>query len=259
MSLRYLIDKIELFERAFTLIKLEINSNQFSKDLKSILMKLDIPAIQDIVDYMLIDKNGNEKKFIKYIEDKFIVNNQETYSLLLRIIDDEKIEFNDSMTDRGAVILSLVTQFQDVIEIVNNLSSQSTSQKQKVGYIWQSNPEKELLELYNLMIDKYKLIAPETTYDQFKAVFTGQPIDDIEPIRWHQDNASELLYFIDRLEQSNNIIYNPNRADYQKLKACFVKPDGKPFNVVWKSLKTNLEINLSSDKQKAIDELLKNF
>jgi len=26
------------------------------------------------------------------------------------------------------------------------------------------------------MIDKYKLIAPETTLEQFKATFTGQPI-----------------------------------------------------------------------------------
>jgi hypothetical protein len=109
------------------------------------------------------------------------------------------------------------------------------------------------------MLNKYKLIAPETSLEQFKAVFTGQAIESINPIKWHQDNASELLYFIDRLQQTNNIVHNPKRADYQKLKACFVKPDGKPFNAVWKSLKTNLEINLSPDKQKAIDELVSNF
>ena len=109
------------------------------------------------------------------------------------------------------------------------------------------------------MINKYKLIAPETTPEQFKAIFTGQSIDDINPIKWHQVNASELLYFIDRLEQSNNIAHNPKRADYQKLKACFIKPDGNPFNAVWKSLKSNIEINLSPDKQKAIDELINNF
>ena len=128
------------------------------------------------------------------------------------------------------------------------------------SYLWQNNPDKELSELYNLMIDKYKLIAPETTPEQFKAVFTGQPIDeDFEPIRWHQDNASELLYFIDRLEQSNNIEHNPKRADYQRLTACFFKPNGQPFEAHMKSLKTNIEINLSPDKQKAIDELVSNF
>jgi hypothetical protein len=43
------------------------------------------------------------------------------------------------------------------------------------------------------------------------------------------------------------------------MTACFVKPDGKPFKAVWKSLKTNIAINLSPDKQKAIDELVNNF
>ncbi|WP_335637058.1 hypothetical protein [Maribacter arcticus] len=132
-------------------------------------------------------------------------------------------------------------------------------QQKRTSYVWQNNPDKELPELYKLMVNKYKLIASDTTIEQFKVIFAGKPIETINPIKWHQDNASELLYFIDRLEQSNNIVYNSKRADYQKLKACFVKPDGKQFNVVWKSLKTNIEINLSPEKQKAIDELISNF
>ncbi len=132
-------------------------------------------------------------------------------------------------------------------------------QQKKTSYVWQSNPDNELPELYSLMIDKYKLIAPETTYEQFKAVFTGQAIESINPIKWHQDNASELLYFIDGLQQTNNIVHNPKRADYQKLKACFVKPDGSQFNEALKTLKTDIKINLSPDKQMAIDELVSNF
>ena len=125
----------------------------------------------------------------------------------------------------------------------------------KTSYVWQDNPDKELPELYSLMINKYKLIAPETTYEQFKAIFTGQPIDEIEPIKWHQDNASELLYFNEAIKKKVNDVWHI----YQRLEACFVKPDGKPFKAVWKSLKTNIDINLSSDKQKAIDELVSNF
>lgn len=132
-------------------------------------------------------------------------------------------------------------------------------QQTKTSYVWQNNPDKELPELYKLMIDNYKLIAPETTLEQFKAVFTGQAIESINPIKWHQDNASELLYFIDRLQQTNNIVHNPKRTDYQKLKACFVKPDGSQFNEALKSLKTKIDINLSPDKQTAIDELVSNF
>ena len=128
-------------------------------------------------------------------------------------------------------------------------------QQKKTSYVWQNNPDKELPELYRLMIDKYKLIAPETTLEQFKAVFTGQPIESINPIKWHQDNASELLYFNEAIKNKVNDVWHI----YQRLDACFVKPDGKPFKAVWKSLKTNIDINLSSDKQKAIDELVKNF
>ena len=129
--------------------------------------------------------------------------------------------------------------------------------KQEIGYEWQSNPNKELPELYSLM-NKYKLIA-ETTKEQFIDIFTGQPIDNIKPVKWHQDNASELLYFIERLKVLNNIDYNPKKADYQKMTACFVKPDGKPFKANWKQLKQTISINLSVDKQKAIDELVNNF
>lgn len=132
-------------------------------------------------------------------------------------------------------------------------------QKKMTSYVWQNNPDKELPELYSLMIDNYKLIAPETTYEQFKAVFTGQAIESINPIKWHQDNASELVYFIDRLEQTDNIVHNPKKTDYQKMTACFVKPDGKQFKANWKQIKQNISINLSSDKQKAIDELVSNF
>lgn len=139
------------------------------------------------------------------------------------------------------------------------LLTKGTKQQTKTSYVWQNNPDKELPELYSLMIDNYKLIAPETTYEQFKAVYTGQAIESINPIKWHQDNASELLYFIDRLQQTNNIVHNPKRTDYQKLKACFVKPDGSQFNEALKSLKTKIDINLSPDKQTAIDELVSNF
>lgn len=132
-------------------------------------------------------------------------------------------------------------------------------QQKKTSYVWQSNPDNELPELYSLMIDKYKLIAPETTLEQFTAIFTGRPIDEIEPIRWHQENASELVYFIVRLEQTDNIVHNPKKTDYQKMTACFVKPDGNHFKANWKQIKQNISINLSSDKQKSIDDLVSNF
>lgn len=175
-----------------------------------------------------------EKQYIRYIFERYQYYYRKLYDSANEIFNDYKA--------------------------LNIFIANSQNKNIKTSYLWKAGSDKELPDLYRLMIDKYKLIASESTYEQFKTVFTSKPIDgSFEPIRWHQENASELLYFIVRLEQSDSIEHNPKRADYQKIKACFVKPDGKPFDVVWKSLKTNVDINLSPDKQKAIDELVNYF
>ena len=188
-----------------------------------------------------IDEKTKKKKYHKQI----ILLNTETNGLINGQIDCNTI------FEIGEPLL-------EYERLIQNKSQKKKSQK-KTSYVWQSNPDKELPELYSLMIKKYKLIAPETTYEQFKAVFTGQAIESIEPIKWHQDNASELLYFIGRLEQLNNIVHNPKKADYQRMTACFVKPNGMQFKANWKQIKQKISGNLSPDKQKVIDELVKNF
>lgn len=145
------------------------------------------------------------------------------------------------------------------LDLFRDLKKNSGKPREKYSYLWQNNPDKELKELYSFMVNTYHLITPETSYKQFREIFTGQPIKSITPIKWREDNASELLYFINRLEKSHNIRHNVNRADYQKLKACFVKPNGKVFNEAFKSLKTNIEIALSADKRKIIDDLINRF
>jgi hypothetical protein len=177
--------------------------------------------------------NDNKKETEKF-------NPYNPYETMFSIIESTKKE--------------IVKYFPDI-----ESRNQKIKSVKRTSYEWQNNPDKELPELFSLMLYECKLIASETTYEQFKAIFTGKPIDEIKPIRWHQDNASELLYFIITLGQTNNIDYNPKKADYQKMKSCFVKPNGKSFEAAWKSLKTNIDINLSSDKRKAIDDLVNNF
>jgi hypothetical protein len=69
-------------------------------------------------------------------------------------------------------------------------------EKKLISFVWQNNAENELPELFSLMLDKYKLIAPETTLEQFKAIFTGQPIETIEPVKWMESNRL-LAYFLE--------------------------------------------------------------
>jgi hypothetical protein len=192
-----------------------------------------------------IDSNTGEKKYFKNI----ILLSKETEGKMMGQIDFRNIN----------EIAKPLIEFSKIILNNDAQNSKLPKQQKKTSYVWQIDPDKELPELYRLMVNKYKLIASETTIEQFTDIFTGQPIENVNPIKWHEDNASELLYFIIRLEQLHTIVHNLKRADYQKMTACFVKPDGKPFNVVWKSLKTNIKNGLSPDKQKDIDELVKNF
>jgi len=89
----------------------------------------------------------------------------------------------------------LQTKIESIRKHQLRLRQAVKSKPLKLSYEWQNNRDKELPELYSLMINKYKLIAPETTPEQFKAVFTGQPIDGIEPIKWIASNRL-LAYFL---------------------------------------------------------------
>jgi hypothetical protein len=164
-----------------------------------------------------------------------------------------------SIQEREITIKKQLAIYESYLNQRKTSLSQKPQQSNKVSFIWQNNAEKELPELFSLMLDKYKLIALETTLEQFTAIFTGQPIETIEPVKWHQDNASELLYFYIQLSASTNIDGNPNKLNYQKLVACFVKPDGQPYEASFKQLKTHIEINLSDEKKNNISSLIKEF
>jgi hypothetical protein len=117
----------------------------------------------------------------------------------------------------------------------NLTKSKPKKQKTKISYIWQNNPDKELPELYRLMIDKFKLIASETKYEHFEAVFKGQPIESIEPIKW---NVAKNLnaYFIEQLFIKKKISVSNNDV-WEIAKLCFI--DGTNFSQLIDLYKNN--------------------
>ena len=142
------------------------------------------------------------------------------------------------------------------IELIEKQLKQTENKPQAIlSFQWNSKPDEDLPELYAVMRDTYSLIDQSTTLEQFKAVFTGQPIESITPIKWHSENASELLYFNNSIEYLVDTV----KSKYKRMVLCFVKPDGEPFDAVWKSLNTNLSNNLSQEKQNAIKQMLKAF
>lgn len=188
-----------------------------------------------------IDKETKKKKYHKQI----ILLNDETNGLINGQLDCNNIyEIGEPLMKFGKLIQK---------------KSQTKKSQTKTSYLWLNNPKDELLELFKLLKEDYKLIAEETTFKQLEAVFTNQPISDIVPIKWHQNNATELLYFIEELIKTDNIEGNKNRSDYKKLISCFVMPDGKKFENNFKQLKIDIKVNLSEKKQKSISTLVNNF
>lgn len=147
-------------------------------------------------------------------------------------------------------------------ELLQFITKEKVHDKEKstnsiISYNWQGRINEELPMLFKKLTGKW--ISKSTTYNQFKKIFTGQPIPKIEPIKWHDDNASELLYFIMQLISSGNINGNINRMDYAKLKGCFRTIDNMEFQQNFKELKQQINRNLSEQKRKEIDALVKEF
>lgn len=128
--------------------------------------------------------------------------------------------------------------------------------KAKISYEWLNDSEKDLPELYEYMKGKY--ISDETSLSTFIGVFTGKPLDEINPLKWHEDNASEIVYFITGLEKTHNIKDCRNER-WKRLKACFVRPSGELFDADLKVLKANITKSLSSEKQNHINDLITQY
>lgn len=123
------------------------------------------------------------------------------------------------------------------------------------SYKWQGKPE-ELSKLYNKM--KGDFIALENRLQDFKHVFSNKDLSMINAIRWHDDNASELLYFIMQLEKYG-LLKAGKRLNYAALTGCFVTNEGKKFTASFKNLKQSIPVKLSGVKMAKIEALVKSF
>lgn len=148
----------------------------------------------------------------------------------------------------------------------NNSQFRTSEMKDKrkiiESYKWQGKkPVNDLSELYQLL---NKHLSKETSLEQFKTIFSGIDVSKITPIKWHDDNASEVLYFIYRLAANNCIDERKNKNDeprlnYVKLKACIIQSNGKKFTANFKELKQKIDIFLSKEKRDEIDKIVKQF
>ncbi len=65
-------------------------------------------------------------------------------------------------------------------------------------YNWLTKPALYIPQLFEL-VKMNGLVDGKTSYNDFYAVFSAKQPGSFKPIRWHENNVTELLYFLKRL------------------------------------------------------------
>ena len=122
------------------------------------------------------------------------------------------------------------------------------------SFKWQGKLE-DLPKLYTKI--KGDLVSNESKLIDFKHTFLHKDLAMITPLKWHDNNASELLYFIMQLSEKGLIA--GKRLNYQALKGCFLTNEGKKFTASFKNLKQSIPLKLTPAKMAKIDAIVKEF
>ena len=159
--------------------------------------------------------------------------------------------------------LQSISNTETLAEPSNQIDAQAAevgtiTKKQGLStYVWQGNTD-EVTELYERMVNRF--IPDSNSINDFKLLFSGVDVSDLtNKIIWKSDNATELLYFIIKLEEHNLISKPLKTVNYKQIKACFIKSTGLLFNEAFKSLKTDIEIRISKASKLMIDNLINDF
>jgi len=196
---------------------------------------------------------GHRKLFLDNYE-RIIGKQAQKEYLKVQIEKTERI-INENLGMNPALIeLDYINENCSYLEFLKSFLVKKA--KLSYSYKWTGNID-EIDELFKLL--KGKFVSEDNSLEHFKAIFSNQPINEnFEPVKWHNSSASEVVYFIKKL-QDLNCIEHKKRMDYKKLKSCFVKSDGQKFNENLKQLNTDILINLSKEIQTKIDEIIKEF
>jgi hypothetical protein len=154
--------------------------------------------------------------------------------------------------------IKVLSGFRNELKALSNQTHKNKSGREAIvekriatSYNWLNNPKTEIPKLFNLMKDRHKLIDPETTLDQFTAVFTGVAAGNTSPIKWLSSNRL-LAYFLAHTFESQDW---QSIAGTQKL---FLNKRNKQLTANDLSVaKNEYESNGSPKGHEKIDSILK--
>lgn len=155
---------------------------------------------------------------------------------------------------RRQMILDLIsmTKYYTGIDTEDNKKLNLTQPKKLLSYKWVGDLE-DLGQLYDILNGT---LIQKTKKEDFIAAFSGEVIGSFKPIKWHDNNATEAIFFIKSL-MPELVFDERKRMNYDKFIGCFIKADGTCFDT--KSLKTlnrNAEVDLSMVKKLLVKDLI---
>lgn len=135
---------------------------------------------------------GLEKKVLNHkLYHKQIILGEIEYTKLLEP-ETEAIRINEI----PQIELDVWYKFLKELQKTPKPTTGKSKKKEMASFKLHLKPNRELKEVYQWMIDEDNNMIAEKNYEQFEAIFTGQSIEKIKPIKWIASNRL-LAYFLD--------------------------------------------------------------
>ena len=204
----------------------ELAESKYPETMKNLIKR--IKKKPPFVTALIIERIPEQFAKWKYdIDNCIFLTKKKKIRSYLELIDLvlHQLEFNSDIENNA--VKKIKPELLEMEAYFKGLLNKPPKQQKSTTYQWQGNADKELPELYSLLVDEYKLIASDTTLEQFTDIFTGQSIDSIDSIKW---SASKSLnaYFIEQLISKNKLSKAINTDVWEISKSCFI--DGTNFS-----------------------------
>lgn len=181
--------------------------------------------INDVIEIFSLEKKINKLD----IDEDFIDDFK-----WMTISNDDFIEEMDKFLNiefMGSLIYCLynLKLYQDYLiryKAPNNYNLITKPKPTVYSYLWTGTSEQLESTYQDLKNESY--IDKGTKYEDFRKVFNQSDIDSIQPIKWHNNSVTEVLYFIELLIQIGSIDKHPSR--HKVLSKCFCNNKGRPYN-----------------------------
>lgn len=205
--------------------------------------------------------NKNQAQIQKFAEE-FARNNSEFFDVTRKAFKElEKVIENKPNYERG--ISSLKLDLQNIIDMFGDLELTNNGHEEYKLRMLELAKKKSLEWLksegsFKLFLERVKpFFSQETSEEQLRAVFSGIPLNEFDPIKWTKSDRL-LAYLIEQLSRGSFI------SDYGKwgiAEECFINKRGKRVKNLRSASNQSKDNNSSGDYGKpkdyeAIDDIL---